>query len=152
MPTDFSHSSSRKARFKALFNQYEDEISRLIKQIDALNNEITELKVFLEKVIIIYFNNWILKDPSRFNNKYNDSLNVAESPRKDMIQLLKIKLEQLQLTNDEVRREHERLKEVIVSNLKELNIKYSLVILVKQETRKRKFNIITRNSKIKDFN
>ena len=52
-----------------------------------------------------------------------------------MIQLLKIKLEQLQLTNDEVRREHERLKEVIVSNLKELNIKYSLVILVKQETR-----------------
>jgi prefoldin subunit 5 len=57
MPTDFSHSSSRKARFKALFNQYEDEISRLIKQIDALNNEITELKVFLEKVIIIYFNN-----------------------------------------------------------------------------------------------
>jgi hypothetical protein len=69
-----------------------------------------------------------------------------------MIQLLKIKLEQLQLTNDEVRREHERLKEVIVSNLKELNIKYSLVILVKQETRKRKFNIITRNSKIKDFN
>jgi hypothetical protein len=34
-----------------------------------------------------------------------------------MIQLLKIKLEQLQLTNDEVKRDHERLKEVIVSNL-----------------------------------
>ena len=45
MPTDFSHSSTRKARFYALFNQYEDEISRLIKQIDVLNNEITELKV-----------------------------------------------------------------------------------------------------------
>ena len=47
MPTDFSHSSSRKARFYALFNQYEDEINRLIKQIDALNNEIKELKVVL---------------------------------------------------------------------------------------------------------
>lgn len=45
MPTEFSHSSTRKARFYALFNQYEEEICRLIKQIDALNNEITELKV-----------------------------------------------------------------------------------------------------------
>lgn len=45
VPTEFSHSSTRKARFFSLFQQYEDEITRLLTQIDALNNEITNLKV-----------------------------------------------------------------------------------------------------------
>lgn len=49
VPTDFSHSSTRKARFNNLFQQYEDEINRLNKQIDNLTFELSRLKV---KVII----------------------------------------------------------------------------------------------------
>ena len=37
-PSDFSHSSMRKARYLNLFQQYEDEIARLNKYIDSLNN------------------------------------------------------------------------------------------------------------------
>ena len=44
-PSDFSHSSMRKARYLNLFQQYEDEIARLNKYIDSLNNDITKLKV-----------------------------------------------------------------------------------------------------------
>jgi hypothetical protein len=46
-PTDFSHASIRKARFVNLFEQYEDEITRLNKHIDSLNVDITKLKVIL---------------------------------------------------------------------------------------------------------
>ncbi len=44
-PTDFSHASIRKARLFNLFEQYEDEITRLNKHIDSLNVDITKLKV-----------------------------------------------------------------------------------------------------------
>lgn len=53
-----------------------------------------------------------MKDPSRFN-KFNDSPIITESPRKDMIQLLKIKLEQLQSSYDDACKDREKFKEVI---------------------------------------
>jgi hypothetical protein len=43
-PTDFSHESIRKARYLNIFEQYEDEISRLCKHIDSLNNEMDKIK------------------------------------------------------------------------------------------------------------
>ena len=44
-PSDFSHSSIRKARFTNVFQCYEDEIARLLKYIDSLNQEVTKLRV-----------------------------------------------------------------------------------------------------------
>lgn len=44
-PSDFSNSSMRKARYLSLFQQYEEEIERLCKYIDSLNNEISKYKV-----------------------------------------------------------------------------------------------------------
>ena len=44
-PIDFSNSSVRKARYMNIFEQYEDEIERLCKFIDSLNNEISKQKV-----------------------------------------------------------------------------------------------------------
>ena len=43
--SDFSVPGTRKARFFSVYNNYEDEINRLLKQIDSLNNEILKLKV-----------------------------------------------------------------------------------------------------------
>jgi hypothetical protein len=118
MPTDFSHSSTRKARFFAMFNQYEDEINRLIKQIDTLNNEIKDLKVcylfFCSYLVVIFFILFI-KDPSRFITT-NSSSN-SDSPQKDMVQLLKIKLEQLQSNYDEIIKDRDKFKEVRLFDL-----------------------------------
>ena len=44
-PTEFSHPSTRKARYLSLFQQYEDEISRLLLQIDSLDAEVAKFKV-----------------------------------------------------------------------------------------------------------
>ena len=44
-PSDFSHSTVRKARYLSFFQQYEDEIARLLKYIDSLNLEISKYKV-----------------------------------------------------------------------------------------------------------
>ncbi len=44
-PSDFSHSSIRKARYLSFFQQYEDEIARLLKYVDSVNLELTKLKV-----------------------------------------------------------------------------------------------------------
>ncbi len=46
---DFSHVSIRKARFLSIFQQYEDEIARLSKYIELLNNEISNYKVLTIK-------------------------------------------------------------------------------------------------------
>ena len=44
-PSDFSHSTVRKARYLSFFQQYEDEIARLLTYIDSLNVEISNYKV-----------------------------------------------------------------------------------------------------------
>ena len=44
-PTEFSHLATRKARFLSLFQLYEDEMERLNRYIDSLNDEIKNLKV-----------------------------------------------------------------------------------------------------------
>jgi hypothetical protein len=53
IPTDFSLTSTRKARYYSVFQNYEDEICRLLKQIDGLNNEIMKLKVYLRHDFVI---------------------------------------------------------------------------------------------------
>ena len=44
-PTEFSLIGTRKARYLNLFQLYEEEIERLNKFIDSLNDEINKLKV-----------------------------------------------------------------------------------------------------------
>ena len=63
-PSDFSHSSVRKARFFNMFEQYEEEINRLNKHIDSLNVDITKLKVkkcffSSEKYFFKISNHWV---------------------------------------------------------------------------------------------
>ena len=57
-PTDFSHSSMRKARFTNIFQQYEDEIARLLNFIDSLTTEVTKYKV----VCIFHLLNFNIKN------------------------------------------------------------------------------------------
>jgi hypothetical protein len=62
-PTEFSHLATRKARFLNLFQLYEDEMDRLNKYIDSLNDEIKQIKVkfycigllFFGPTLLIYF-------------------------------------------------------------------------------------------------
>jgi hypothetical protein len=44
-PSHFSNQSVRKARYLNVFEQYEDEITRLSKYIDSLNADIAKFKV-----------------------------------------------------------------------------------------------------------
>ncbi|CAF0731671.1 unnamed protein product [Brachionus calyciflorus] len=92
-PTDFSHPSTRKARFLNIFQQYEDEISRLNNFINSLNDEITKLKE---------------------NNKNlgHGISHTISSPQHDMIQLLKNKLQILQKDLSDSIRERNELKEI----------------------------------------
>lgn len=90
-PTDFSHASTRKARYHALFQLYEDEIDRLQTYIDSLNDELKKLK---ENT-----------DPTRADSS-------SSSPQKDMLQILKDKLQAAQLELDKATTDREFLKQV----------------------------------------
>lgn len=90
-PTEFSHPSTRKARYLNLLQQYEDEITRLNKYIDSLNDEVSKLKDAAKGVVA----------PSS-----------GSSPQHDMIQMLKTKLQTVQNNYDEISKERDELREV----------------------------------------
>lgn len=100
-PTDFSHSSARKARFMNLFQQYEDEIMRLNKFIDTLNNEVSKLKD---------------------SNNSNNFSNVNTGPQHELLNTLKSKLQAAQSNLDESISERDKLREVFIE------LKYFLVL------------------------
>jgi hypothetical protein len=94
-PTEFTHPGTRKARYLSLFQQYEDEIERLNKYIDSLNADICKLKE----------NNTNSGSSTAQTNKQN-------SPQHDMLQILKVKLQNSQTSLEDVTRERDKLKEV----------------------------------------
>jgi hypothetical protein len=99
VPTDFAHSSTRKARFHSLFQQYEDEINRLLKQIDALTNDVA-----------------ILKELNNSTVQYGMGVSVnsdSATPQHDMINMLKNKIQQNQIDYNQMAKENEKIKEVI---------------------------------------
>ncbi len=97
-PTEFTHPATRKARYLSLFQQYEDEIERLNKYIDSLNADISKLKE---------------------NNSGSScaQTNKPSSPQHDMLQILKVKLQNSQSSLEDVTRERDKLKEVIIFTL-----------------------------------
>lgn len=122
-PTEFSHPSTRKARYLSLFQQYEDEISRLLQQIDSMDAEIAKFKVRTTKIdkrTIEVSCNWCfcaLKEASKNINPANISSNMSpNSAQYDMIQMLKTKLEQTQSSLEEAIKERNKLKEVRSTN------------------------------------
>lgn len=95
-PTEFSHPSTRKARYLSLFQQYEDEIGRLLQQIESMDAEIAKFK-----------------EASKNINPANISSNMSpNSAQYDMIQMLKTKLEQTQSSLEEAIKERNKLKEM----------------------------------------
>ncbi|RNA28035.1 RING finger protein 219-like [Brachionus plicatilis] len=85
--TEFSNPSIRKARYITMFQHYEDEINRLNNLVASLKEEVIKLKE---------------------TAKNFDPLN---SPQHDMIQLLKKKLQYVQISYNEACQENEGLKE-----------------------------------------
>ncbi len=92
-PTEFSHAATRKARYLNFFQLYEDEIDRLNKYIDSLNDEITKLK-------------------ANQNNNNNGNLISTSSPQYDMLHILKTKLQETQTSLDKNLKEKDELKAV----------------------------------------
>ena len=92
-PTEFSHSSTRKARFHALFQQYEDEMERINAYNDSLNDELTKLK-------------------EGGGNRGSNTNGNPSSPQKDMLQMLKDKLQCAQQDLDKSTIDRDFLKQV----------------------------------------
>jgi hypothetical protein len=100
VPTDFAHSSTRKARFYSLFQQYEEEISRLLKQIEILTNDVT-----------------ILKELNSTSVQYSSTgacvaMVDSTTSQHDMINMLKNKIQQIQADYNSLTKDNEKLKEV----------------------------------------
>lgn len=89
-PTEFSHAATRKARYLNMFQQYEDEIERLNKFVDSLNDEI--------KMI-------------RDQHQHQGGSNMTPA-QFDMMQILKNKLQTTQTSLEESVRQQDELKTV----------------------------------------
>lgn len=122
VPTDFSHPGTRKARYTALLQDYENEISRLNRQIDSLSQENIKLK----------------ETPTHgSSNKYNQTT----SPQQDMVQMLKTKLQQTQSAMDELQKENDKFKD----ETKKLDSENSLLL---QEVQRLKASLSEKNAQL----
>jgi hypothetical protein len=101
IPTDFAHSSTRKARVYSLFQQYEDEISRLLKQIEILTNDVALLKELNNSSV------------PQYDVKVGDSDEISNAQH-GLINMLKNKIKQIQFDYNELNKENEKLKEVYI--------------------------------------
>jgi predicted RNase H-like nuclease (RuvC/YqgF family) len=113
-PTDFSNTQTRKARHESLYQQYEDEISRLMKINDSLTKEVDKFQETSNNVL-----------------EYTSSQCSTSSlpPHQyDTIQLLKKKLEQTQATLDEITKSRDTQLDVL------------LYLFIKQLSKKKKLN------------
>lgn len=120
-PSDFSHSSIRKARYLNVFQQYEEEISRLLKYIDSLNLEVTKLK-----------------DSTKYKSQSPHSSDPAQN---DILHTLKNKLQQSLSNLNEVTIERDSLKETN----KKLDSENSILM---QDTIRLKLAINEKNSQM----
>ncbi|CAF0731685.1 unnamed protein product [Brachionus calyciflorus] len=88
-PTEFSNPVTRKARFMYLFDQYEEEVTRLNNFIDCLNDEISKLR-----------------------ESGSSSVQIEPGSCKDEImQQMKLKIDNLQKSNEELVKERDEYKE-----------------------------------------
>lgn len=128
-PSDFSHSSIRKARYLNIFQQYEDEIGRLLKYIDSLNLEISKLKESAKcKPESPNLSDPVQNDLKTLKNKLQQSLtNLSEiTIERDSLKEVNKKLES---ENSILMQDTIRLKLVINEKTSQMSNKYTVAAL-----------------------